>query len=135
MALKIRIEYAGAACHVMARGNQGREICDDDCNRKRWLETLGEACAKTGWCIHARSESDAGHWPGEARGVAATGAAEKTAGSRSMKAIMEKWRDEVCSGFWSCFLLECLLGLRKSHGREQTSRTKTERPPADSPPD
>lgn len=26
MARKIRIEYAGAAYHVMARGNQGRDI-------------------------------------------------------------------------------------------------------------
>jgi hypothetical protein len=25
-ALKIRLEYAGAAHHVMARGNQGRDI-------------------------------------------------------------------------------------------------------------
>src|SRR5664279_4406335 len=53
MARKIRIEYAGAAYHVMARGNQGRHIYADDRDRKLWLETLGEACAKTGWHIHA----------------------------------------------------------------------------------
>jgi hypothetical protein len=28
----------------MARGNQGRDIYDDDRDRKLWLETLGEAC-------------------------------------------------------------------------------------------
>ncbi len=53
MVRKIRIEYAGAACHVMARGNQGRDIYADERDRKLWLETLGEASAKTDWCIPA----------------------------------------------------------------------------------
>ena len=34
MARKIRLEYAGAAYHVMARGNQGWDIYADDCDRK-----------------------------------------------------------------------------------------------------
>ena len=37
----------------MARGNHGREIFRDDRVGVRFLETLGEACAKTGWRIHA----------------------------------------------------------------------------------
>jgi len=41
MARKIRIEYAGAAYHVMARGNQGRDIYADNRDRTLWLETLG----------------------------------------------------------------------------------------------
>jgi REP element-mobilizing transposase RayT len=49
----LRIEYRGAVYHVMARGNQGRAIYRDDQDRNRFLETLGEACAKTGWRIHA----------------------------------------------------------------------------------
>jgi putative transposase len=53
MARQIRIEYAGAAYHVMARGNQGAEIYADDRDRRLWLETVGEACEKTGWRIHA----------------------------------------------------------------------------------
>ena len=53
MARKIRIEYAGAAYHLMARGNQGRDIYADELDRKLWLATLGEACEKTGWRIHA----------------------------------------------------------------------------------
>ena len=53
MARKIRIEYAGATYHVLARGNQGRDIYADEHDRKLWLETLAEACAKTGWRIHA----------------------------------------------------------------------------------
>jgi hypothetical protein len=34
MARKIRIEYAGAAYHVMARGKQGLVIYADDRDRK-----------------------------------------------------------------------------------------------------
>jgi len=49
----LRIEYPGAAYHVMARGNQGRAIFKDDPDRRRFLETLAEACEKTGWRIHA----------------------------------------------------------------------------------
>ena len=37
----------------MARGNQGRAIFEDDQDRQRFVETLGEACGKTGWCVHA----------------------------------------------------------------------------------
>jgi hypothetical protein len=81
MAHKIRIEYAGAAYDVMARGNQGRDIYADERDRKLWLATLGEACEKTGWRIHARLQSDAGHWPVEAERAAGTGAAEKATGA------------------------------------------------------
>jgi len=49
----LRIEYPGAAYHVMARGNQGRSVFADAVDRKRFLETLAEACEKTGWFIHA----------------------------------------------------------------------------------
>jgi REP element-mobilizing transposase RayT len=37
----------------MARGNQGRAIFGDDADRKQFVETLAEACEKTGWRIHA----------------------------------------------------------------------------------
>jgi len=53
MARPLRIEFAGATYHIMACGNQGRAIFDDDRDRQRFLETLGEACDKTGWRIHA----------------------------------------------------------------------------------
>ena len=53
MARPLRIEYPGATYHVMARGNQGRAIYRDDRDRLRFLETLGEACGKTGWRLHA----------------------------------------------------------------------------------
>ena len=53
MARQLRSEYAGAAYHVMARGNHGGTIYADDLDRRLWLDTLGEACEKTGWQIHA----------------------------------------------------------------------------------
>lgn len=53
MARPVRIQYAGAAYHVMARGNQGRPIYQDDTDRRCFLKTLEESCQKTGWRIHA----------------------------------------------------------------------------------
>jgi len=53
MARKVRIEYAGAVCLLMARGNPGQSIFANDLDRKSWLNTLGQAFEKTGWRIHA----------------------------------------------------------------------------------
>ena len=53
MARPLRLEYRGAMYHIMARGNQGRAIFEDDKDRQRFVETLGEACGKTGWRLHA----------------------------------------------------------------------------------
>jgi REP element-mobilizing transposase RayT len=53
MVWRIRIEYAGAVYHLMARGNQGRDIYPDDPDRKPWLETPARVCAKTGWRLEA----------------------------------------------------------------------------------
>ena len=53
MSRPLRIEFAGAVYHVMARGNQGQRICADDGDRKMWLATLAEAWRRTGWRIHA----------------------------------------------------------------------------------
>jgi hypothetical protein len=51
MARKIRIQYAGALYHVMARGNQGRGIYSGDRDRQLWLKTLAEGCEQTGWLL------------------------------------------------------------------------------------
>lgn len=53
MARKPRIEFAGAVYHVMSRGDHGEAIFQDERDRLRFLETLGEACEKTGWRVHA----------------------------------------------------------------------------------
>ena len=53
MARKIRVEYPGAVYHVMNRGDRREPIFKDDADRERFVETLGEVCAKTGWQVHA----------------------------------------------------------------------------------
>ena len=39
--------------HVMNRGDQREDIFRDDEDRQKFLSTLGEACAKTEWQVHA----------------------------------------------------------------------------------
>jgi len=53
MARKLRVEYPGAIYHVINRGDRREPIFQDDADRQRFVETLGEACAKTGWHVHA----------------------------------------------------------------------------------
>ena len=53
MARKLRVEYPGAVYHVMNRGDRREPIFKDDEDRQRFMVTLGEACDKTGWQIHA----------------------------------------------------------------------------------
>ena len=53
MSRKLRIEYPGAMYHVMNRGDQREDIFRDDQDRQKFLSTLGEACAKTEWQVHA----------------------------------------------------------------------------------
>ena len=53
MARKPRVEYPGAIYHVMNRGDRREAIFRDDEDRRRFLGTLGEACVKTCWQVHA----------------------------------------------------------------------------------
>jgi putative transposase len=53
MARKLRVEYPGAIYHVMNRGDRREPIFQDDEDRKRFMDTLGEACGKTCWQVHA----------------------------------------------------------------------------------
>jgi len=53
MSRKLRIEYPGAMYHVMNRGDQREDIFKDDEDRQRFLSTLGEACGRTDWQVHA----------------------------------------------------------------------------------
>ena len=53
MARSIRIQAAGAFYHVMARGNRREAIFHDDDDRRFFLHTLGQACERTGWRVHA----------------------------------------------------------------------------------
>jgi len=53
MARKLRVQYPDAVYHVLNRGDRRERIFCDDHDRQRFLDTLGEACAKTGWQVHA----------------------------------------------------------------------------------
>src|SRR3989339_608725 len=53
MPRKPRVEYAGAIYHVMSRGDQGEAIVKDDKDREKFVTTMAEVCARTGWIIHA----------------------------------------------------------------------------------
>lgn len=48
-----RVEYEGAVYHVMSRGNRQEPIFRTDGDHGTFLETLGEACGRTGWRVHA----------------------------------------------------------------------------------
>ncbi|MEK7678463.1 MAG: hypothetical protein AAB676_21765 [Verrucomicrobiota bacterium] len=53
MTCKLRIEYPGAIYHVMNRGDHREDVFRDDEDWRRFLGTLGEACVKTDWRVHA----------------------------------------------------------------------------------
>jgi REP element-mobilizing transposase RayT len=53
MARKPRIEYEGAVYHVMNRGDRGGRVFKDRLDYELFLKTMGEACEKTGWRLHA----------------------------------------------------------------------------------
>lgn len=53
MVRKPRVEFAGATYHVMCRGNRQEAIFTDDKDCERFLDTLGEVDARTGWLVHA----------------------------------------------------------------------------------
>jgi len=53
MARKLRVQYPGAIYHVMNRGDRREPIFRDEEDHRRLLGTLGEACGKTGWQVHA----------------------------------------------------------------------------------
>jgi len=53
MPRQLRVEYPGAIYHVMSRANGTVNIFETDVDRQDFLKTLAEACAKTGFQIHA----------------------------------------------------------------------------------
>lgn len=53
MAAKRRVQYQGAIYHVLSRANGKAAIFRNDVDRRSFLQTLAEACTKTGWQVHA----------------------------------------------------------------------------------
>lgn len=53
MPRKLRVEYERAIYHAMNRGDRREPIFLGEADRALFLQTLGEACQKTGWQVHA----------------------------------------------------------------------------------
>ncbi len=53
MARKIRIQYPGAVYHVISRGDRREEIFRSDSDRSCFLNTLAEACERSGFIVHS----------------------------------------------------------------------------------
>jgi REP element-mobilizing transposase RayT len=53
MPRKARVEFAGAVYHVLDRADRREAIVRDDTDRADFLSTLGKACERTGWHVHA----------------------------------------------------------------------------------
>ncbi|HEV2394290.1 MAG TPA: transposase [Verrucomicrobiae bacterium] len=53
MARKLRLQYPGAIYHAMNRGDRREPIFLDDLDRHQFIDTLGQACEKTDWQVHA----------------------------------------------------------------------------------
>ena len=53
MARALRVQYPGANYHVLSRGDRREEIVRDDEDRAGFVAALEQACARTGWQVHA----------------------------------------------------------------------------------
>ena len=53
MARKLRLESEGGIYHVISRGNYRAPVFRADKTKAAFLNCLDEACAKTGWRVHA----------------------------------------------------------------------------------
>lgn len=53
MARPLRIEFSGALYHVTSRGDRREDIFEDDEDRVRFLEVLGEVVTRFRWLCHA----------------------------------------------------------------------------------
>lgn len=53
MARPLRYEAAGAVYHVMARGDGGKTVFEDDKDGFAWVDLLERACTRFGWRVHA----------------------------------------------------------------------------------
>jgi len=52
MSRPLRLEFAGALYHVTSRGDRREDIYENDCDRKGFLELLGDVCETYNWVSH-----------------------------------------------------------------------------------
>ena len=53
MARPLRLELPGGLYHVTSRGDRREHIYDNDGDRERWIENLGNVCDRYNWRCHA----------------------------------------------------------------------------------
>jgi len=53
MARPLRLELAGGLYHVTSRGDRREDIYNNDGDREKWLEILGNTCQRFNWRCHA----------------------------------------------------------------------------------
>jgi len=53
MPRRLRVEFPGAVCHVVSRGDRREDSFEDDVDRPDFLNTLAETSQKTGFKVHA----------------------------------------------------------------------------------
>ena len=53
MARPLRIQFSGAVCHVVSRGNERKPIVRDDVDREKRLDWLRRTVEMYGWQLHA----------------------------------------------------------------------------------
>ncbi|MBA3544424.1 MAG: transposase [Chthoniobacterales bacterium] len=53
MPRQLRLQYEGAIYHLLSRGDRREDIYRDPADRRQFLATLADACAKTEWQVHA----------------------------------------------------------------------------------
>ena len=53
MARPLRLELAGGLYHVTSRGDRRENIYENDEDRDKWLENLGNTCRRFNWRCHA----------------------------------------------------------------------------------
>lgn len=58
MARPLRLELAGGVYHVTSRGNRREAIYDNDEDREKWLDILGNTCKRFNWRCHTYCQMD-----------------------------------------------------------------------------
>jgi REP element-mobilizing transposase RayT len=53
MPRKARVEFPGAVYHLLDRGDRREAIFVNGADRENFLRTLGQACGRCGWRVHA----------------------------------------------------------------------------------
>lgn len=53
MARRLRYEAVGGVYHLMARGDAGKDVFEDDKDRFAWVDLLEKAHGRFGWRVHA----------------------------------------------------------------------------------